>query len=176
MIGPRSFAFSSSARITGIGTPLSGRLLLYDATLLEFREFKLRKDPECPVCGESPSVTELIDYEGFCGVPAVEQDPLPELTAAELHTRLRDGDELLLLDVREPKEFETARIEGARLIPLGELEARLGELAEWKDRPVVTQCKTGSRSAKAGELLRRAGFQDVTPEGLARLTMRYYVT
>jgi molybdopterin/thiamine biosynthesis adenylyltransferase/rhodanese-related sulfurtransferase len=146
--------------ITGIGTPLTGRLLLYDATALEFREFSLRKDPECPVCGEAPSVTELIDYEGFCGMPAVEGPVrrLPSLQAVELHQLRGAGDEFLLLDVRDPDEFERARIGGSTLIPLAELEQRIGELHDWKDRPIVVHCHHGPRSERACELLIARGF------------------
>ena len=149
--------------ITGIGTPLTGRLLLYDATELEFREFSLRKDPECPVCGESPSVTELIDYEGFCGMPAVEGQArdLPRLQAFELQHRRDAGDPLMLVDVRDPDEFERARIGGATLIPLAELEARLAELDDWRDRPVVVHCHHGPRSERACELLLERGFVQV---------------
>jgi molybdopterin/thiamine biosynthesis adenylyltransferase/rhodanese-related sulfurtransferase len=146
--------------ITEIGTPLTGRLLLYDAMALEFREFSLRKDPECPVCGEEPSVTELIDYEGFCGMPAVEGPArkLPSLQAVELHQRRGAGDPFLLLDVRDPDEFERAHIGGSTLIPLSELEQRIAELDDWKDRPVVVHCHHGPRSERACELLIARGF------------------
>ncbi|MGH0031393.1 MAG: molybdopterin-synthase adenylyltransferase MoeB [Myxococcota bacterium] len=147
---------------TGLGEPLYGRLLQYDALRMEFNEFRVRKDPECPVCGESPTVTGLIDYEGFCGVPAVEAEASPEASAAEVKARLDAGHDLLLLDVREADEVETARIEGSRWLPLGEVEARSAELADWKERPVVVYCHHGGRSARACALLRDAGFSDVT--------------
>lgn len=149
--------------LTGLGEPLIGRLLQYDALAMEFQEFRLRKDPECPVCGASPSVTELIDYEGFCGMPAHDRAvaPVRERSAAEVAAMRARGDEFLLIDVREPREWETARIEGARLVPLGTLEASLDALAAWKERPVVVHCHKGGRSAKACQTLAAAGFRDV---------------
>jgi adenylyltransferase/sulfurtransferase len=148
--------------LTGIGEPLYGRLIQYDALQMEFNEFRLKKDPECPVCGESPTVTALMDYAGFCGVPAVEaSDPVDEISAADVNTQRERGDDLLLLDVREPDEYATAHIGGAVLVPLGELEQRLGELAQWQQRRVVVVCKTGARSARACELLRSHGFAEV---------------
>ncbi len=147
--------------LTGIGDPLYGRLLRYDALRMEFDEFKLKKDSGCPVCGSQPTVTELIDYVGFCGMPAVEGLEVPEVAAAEVRDALDRGDEFLLLDVREPDEVATARIEGSRELPLGELEARMDELASWRQRRVVVHCHTGARSARACEALRAAGFRDV---------------
>ncbi len=144
---------------TGIGEPLYGRLLQYDALKMEFAEFRLKKDPSCPVCGEQPTVTELIDYEGFCGVGAEEGPAVTERTAAEVDAMRRGGEEFLLLDVREPAEYETARIEGSLLIPLGEIEARIGELEAWRDRLVVVHCHHGGRSAQACELLKAQGFE-----------------
>ncbi len=149
--------------LTGIGRALTGRLLLYDASELEFREFKLSKDPECPVCGESPTVTELIDYEGFCGMPAAEgkERSAPSVQAFELQQRRERGDEFLLLDVRDPDEFERARIEGSVLIPLSELDVRTSEIDSWKDRPVVIHCHHGPRSRTACETLVGRGFTQV---------------
>jgi adenylyltransferase/sulfurtransferase len=157
--------------LLGRGTSLIGRLLIYDAMEMEFNEFKLAKDPDCPVCGDSPTVTELIDYEGFCGVPSREGDAggaeggLEEATALiradQLAGRRRRGEELLLLDVRDRDEYERARIEGSVLVPLAELAERLEELAEWRERPVVVHCHHGPRSARACRLLREAGFQRV---------------
>jgi adenylyltransferase/sulfurtransferase len=147
--------------LTGIGEPLLGRLLRYDALRMEFSEFRLQKDPDCPVCGLQPSVTELIDYEGFCGVPAMEEVKVKEVSAAEVHGARERGEDFLLLDVREPREWEAARIEGARLLPLGELEGRLRELAEWRDRRVVVHCHHGGRSARACEILLESGFREV---------------
>jgi rhodanese-related sulfurtransferase len=107
-------------------------------------------------------VTELVDYEGFCGVQRPgEATAVKEVSAAEVKERTEKGQSFLLLDVRQPSEWETARIEGARLVPLGELEARIAELADWKDRPVVVHCHHGGRSAKACQILAQAGFTDV---------------
>jgi len=147
--------------LAGIGEPLYGRLLRYDALRMDFAEFRLKKDTDCPVCGVQPSVTGLIDYEGFCGVPAAEEATLQEVSAAEVQAARERGDELLLLDVREPSEWETARIEGAQLLPLGELEARLSELDDWRERRVVIHCHHGGRSAHACGVLQAAGFGDV---------------
>ena len=149
--------------LTGIGEPLIGRLLQYDALRMEFTEFRIKKDPACPVCGEAPTVTELIDYEGFCGVPSSSETEVPmrETTPAEVQARREAGADLLLLDVREVEEHRTARIEGAELIPLGTLEAELGQLKDWKQRPVVVLCHHGGRSAMACQLLRASGFEQV---------------
>jgi molybdopterin/thiamine biosynthesis adenylyltransferase/rhodanese-related sulfurtransferase len=146
--------------ILGIGEPLIGRLLLYDALGMSFREMKLRKDPNCPVCGENPTVTELIDYQEFCGIPqqAAQAGEVPEITVQELEGRLENGNRVSVLDVREPHEYEVANI-GARLIPLNELPERLVELD--RDEPLAVHCKTGGRSARAVKLLRNAGFQNV---------------
>jgi len=148
--------------VTGVGEPLIGRLLQYSALDMTFSEFQLRKDPACPVCGESPSVTELIDYEQLCAPrPEEAEAPVPETSAVEVAARRAAGAELLLLDVREAHEREIARIEGSTWIPLGELERRAGELADWKERPIVVHCKTGGRSARACRILADLGFRDV---------------
>jgi sulfur-carrier protein adenylyltransferase/sulfurtransferase len=148
--------------ILGIGEPLIGRLLLYDALGMRFREMKLRKDPSCPVCGENPTVTELIDYQEFCGIPQAQAqeaaDEVPEITVKELKEKLDNGGGVSVLDVREPYEYEVANI-GARLIPLDELPERLIELD--KDAPLAVHCRTGARSARAVKLLQGAGFQNV---------------
>jgi molybdopterin/thiamine biosynthesis adenylyltransferase/rhodanese-related sulfurtransferase len=145
--------------ILGIGEPLIGRLLLYDALAMRFREMTLRKDPNCLVCGENPTVTELIDYQEFCGIPRARQaDEVPEITVGELKERLDNGRDVSVLDVREPHEYEVANI-GARLIPLGELPERLVELD--RDETFAVHCKTGGRSARAVRLLKEAGFQNV---------------
>ncbi len=146
--------------ILGIEGSLINRLLLFDALQMKFREFKLRKDPKCPVCGEQPTVKELIDYEEFCGIvpqpqPAVAET-LEEITATELHERLSRGDKLQIIDVREPHEFEIARIAGTRLIPLGHVVNRMNEIDPSFE--TVVHCKGGVRSAKAIEALQRAGF------------------
>ncbi len=148
--------------ILGIGEPLIGRLLLYDALGMSFREMKLRKDPSCPVCGENPTVTELIDYQEFCGIPQAnaqaQADEVPEITVSELKRKMDSGEGINVLDVREPHEYEVANI-GVRLIPLGELPERLVELDQ--NETFALHCKTGGRSARAVKLLQDAGFQNV---------------
>ena len=147
--------------ILGIGEPLIGRLLLYDALGMRFREMKLRKNPQCPICGENRTIHELIDYEEFCGIPqaraAEEENEVPEITVQELKEKLDRG-EISVLDVREPHEYAVANI-GAPLIPLGELPERLAELD--RNRPLAVHCKSGARSARAVKLLRDAGFENV---------------
>jgi len=149
----------------GIGEPLIGRFLIYDALKMKFRELKLRKDPECPVCGTNPTVTKLIDYEQFCGI-----HPAPvaaagsagnswEITPVELKQKLDAGETPFILDVREPNEYQINRIAGSILIPLGELPRRYQELP--RDRDIVAQCKIGGRSAKAMEYLQSVGFTRV---------------
>jgi adenylyltransferase/sulfurtransferase len=149
--------------LTGLGDSLVGRLLHYDALEMRFVEFALAKDPDCPACSERPTLTELIDYEAFCGVGRTgETDAmLKEITAQEVHALRERGDELLLVDVREPVEHATAKIEGAKLLPLGQLEARIGELAEWKSKHVVIHCHHGGRSARACQVLQQHGFSNV---------------
>jgi len=149
--------------VTGAGDPLYGRLLQYDALRMEFHEFRVKKDPGCPVCGVQPTVTELIDYHGFCGLPRPEEggEAAARVSASELRARLDRGEDLLLLDVREPHEVETACIESSLRVPLAELEARLGELSAWKERTVVVHCHHGPRSERACALLRAHGFRRV---------------
>ena len=133
--------------------------MIYDALRMRFRELKLRKDPECPVCGENPTVTELIDYEQFCGiVPAATTDTQAsdDTTVEELKGRLDRQDGVFVLDVREPQEYQICRIPDSTLIPLGDLPQRLTELEGHDD--MVVHCKSGVRSAKAVKLLREAGF------------------
>jgi adenylyltransferase/sulfurtransferase len=146
------------------GEPLINRLLLFDAWKMRFRELKLRKDPQCPVCGVNPTIKELIDYEEFCGLRPPEASttaqaaqPLEEITATRFKERLDSGDELQIIDVREPNEFEIARIHGSRLIPLKDVVGRMSEIDE--TRETVVHCKGGVRSAKAIAALREAGFQ-----------------
>jgi adenylyltransferase/sulfurtransferase len=148
--------------ISRVGEPLYGRLIQYDALRMEFNEFRLRKDPKCPVCGDQPSVTELIDYQGFCGITVESGVEVAELSAVAVQSMQARGDDLLLLDVRDADEFMRARIEGSTLIPSGELENRLAEIRDWKERPVVVHCHHGGRSAKACRLLGGAGFMRVT--------------
>jgi molybdopterin/thiamine biosynthesis adenylyltransferase/rhodanese-related sulfurtransferase/molybdopterin converting factor small subunit len=146
--------------IIGAGDSLVGRLVLFDALKLRFRELKLRKDPSCPICGENPTIHELIDYEAFCGIGAAPAYQGPEVLVEALREEREDkGDELILIDVREPHEWEIAHIEGAQLIPLGQLPDRLGELDGHAE--IVTYCHKGARSMKALEILRGAGFGKV---------------
>lgn len=156
--------------LTGIGEPLVGRFMIYDALRMKFRELKLRKDPDCPVCGTHPTVTKLIDYEEFCGLrPSVEaeaqaavtasQSSQTEITAVELKQRLDRGDKLVIVDVREPNEYQINRIPGSQLIPLGEIPRRYAELDP--EEEIVVQCKMGGRSAKAADYLRTVGFKRV---------------
>src|ERR1041385_4705995 len=153
--------------ITGIGEPLIGRFLIFDALKMKFRELKLRKDPECPVCGTHPTVTKLIDYEQFCGIrpepAAAQQAGAPvhewETTSVDLKKQLDAGDDVLILVVREPNEYQICKIPGSVLIPLGELPRRYAELPQDKD--IVAHCKMGGRSAKATDFLRSVGFNRV---------------
>lgn len=150
--------------ILGIGTPLIGRLLLYNALDMSFEFVKLKKNPHCKVCGPEPEITELIDYFEFCGVPGLDHDAEGsagadwDITARELAERLKH-DRLVLLDVREPHELEISALPGAVNIPLGELAARLSELDSAQE--MVVFCKAGTRSARALELLVSAGFRKV---------------
>ncbi len=150
--------------LTGIGTSLQGRLLHYDALEMSFREFKLQKDPACPICGEKPEIKALIDYEGFCGMPAREgpgAGEVPVCSAAELARRRAAGEDILLVDVRNADELDVARIEGSLWIPLPELEARVGELLPSRSKRVVVHCHHGGRSEKAVRLLLARGFPNV---------------
>lgn len=140
--------------ITGIGQPLLGKLLHVDTLGLRFRTFTLRRDPECPVCGENPTITEPIDYEGFCGIKP--EPKVKTISVRELHALRQQGDKHFLLDVREPDEHAIARIEGSVLIPLGEVAARAAELP--RDLPLYVHCKLGGRSAKAVAALEELGF------------------
>ena len=148
--------------ITGIGEPLVGRFLIYDALRMKFRELKLRKDPDCPVCGTHPTVTKLIDYEQFCGIHPAAPEPITvntatEITSLELKQRLDRGDKVTILDVREPNEYQINRIAGSMLMPLGDVPRRYAELDP--DTDMVVHCKMGGRSAKAVEFLRSVGFK-----------------
>jgi adenylyltransferase/sulfurtransferase len=145
--------------IIGRGAPLIGRLLLFDALRLKFRELKLERDPNCPVCGRNPTITSLIDYEAFCGVTAEPAYEGAEITALDLKEEIDSGKAIVLLDVREPHEFEITALEGAQLIPSGELPARLGELDDHAE--IVAYCHHGPRSLRALEIMRAAGFSKV---------------
>jgi adenylyltransferase/sulfurtransferase len=152
--------------LLGVGEPMVGRLLLLDALRMRFREMKLRKDPECPACGERPTIRELIDYEAFCGVPQANgteahmtnESEIPEITPAELKQRLDRGERLTIIDVREPHEWDICNLEdhGSRLIPLGQIEERAGEIDPTDE--IVLQCRSGARSAKALAALRGRGY------------------
>src|ERR1700722_2377533 len=148
--------------IIGKGESLIGRLLLFDALAMRFRELKLRKNPDCPMCGVRPTITKLIDYAEFCGVRGEEapapQTSVPEITPRELKIRLDRGDDLYILDVREPHEYQICNL-GGHLIPLGDLSKRASELDS--SREIVAHCRSGKRSAEAVEFLQRAGFRKV---------------
>jgi adenylyltransferase/sulfurtransferase len=164
--------------ILGIGESLAGRLLLVDALTMKFRTLKLRKNPDCPVCGTHPTVTALIDYDQFCGIEKPKSvgplevaqnkavadapvvDGIPQISVQELKRRLDAKQDVFVLDVREPHEVKIVNI-GAPLIPLGDLPKRIDELAAQKDREIVVHCKSGGRSQKAAQFLKSAGFQHV---------------
>ncbi len=153
--------------IIGQGETLMGRLLLFDALKMKFKELKLRRNPECPICGDNPTIKELIDYDQFCGItpPAQEEKTATmdnwEITATQLKARLDNGDKITIVDVREINEWQIANLEnhGATLIPLGEFQARFSELNP--DEDIVVHCKMGGRSAKAYEILKNAGFTKI---------------
>jgi sulfur-carrier protein adenylyltransferase/sulfurtransferase len=157
--------------LLGRGRPLIGRLLLYDALQMSFREFKVRRNPDCPVCGDRPTVTKLIDYEQFCGVRGAELaskeaaamgtngQSAGEIAPEELKRRLDAGEEVFILDVRNPPEYEICRIKGSTLIPLPSLPQRLDELD--RSRELVVHCKSGMRSQQAIGILRQAGFTNL---------------
>ncbi len=148
--------------ILGTGQPLAGRLLLFDALGMRFRELRLRKNPACPVCGEHRTIHELIDYEEFCGIRGEEVAPvttgIPEIAPSELKSRLDQGDEIFILDVREPHEYQICNLQG-HLIPLGELPQRVNELDS--SREIVAHCRSGKRSADAVQFLLQAGFRKI---------------
>ena len=148
--------------ILGIGETLKNRLLLYDALNMRFRELKLRRDRNCPVCGDHPTVTKLIDYQEFCGMkpPVAQEAPTSGvIDVVEVKQKLDRGDDFTLIDVREPHEYQIAKIPGSILIPLGQLPNRLQELD--KNADIVAHCKSGGRSQKAVDLLKQSGFQNV---------------
>jgi adenylyltransferase/sulfurtransferase len=150
--------------IIGAGEPLVGRFLIFDALRMRFRELKLRKDPDCPVCGTHPTVTRLIDYDQFCGVGPAAPEPAAvnnatEITSVDLKARLDRGDRITIVDVREPHEYQINRIAGSILIPLGDVPKRYVELDSSEE--IVVQCKVGARSAKAADFLRSVGFRKV---------------
>jgi len=148
--------------ILGIGDSLIGRLLLYDALDMSFFTVKLKKNPDCKICGKNPEITELIDYEDFCGVPAHGHDAGSagenwDITAEDLAVKIKEGGEIRLIDVREPHEQEISNLEGSELIPLGQFASRLSELDSAEE--IVLYCKSGTRSTRALEILVSAGFK-----------------
>jgi len=150
--------------ILGIGEPMIGRLMLYNALDMSFEFVKLRKNPRCKICGPEPEITQLIDYEAFCGVPGHDHEEGTvgsgwDITALELAEQIKNNKPVHLLDVREPHELEISRIDAAQLIPLGQLASRLSELDTAQE--MVVFCKAGTRSARALELLLSAGFRKV---------------
>ncbi|OGW82396.1 MAG: molybdenum cofactor biosynthesis protein MoeB [Omnitrophica bacterium RIFCSPHIGHO2_02_FULL_51_18] len=152
--------------LLGKGDLLIGRLLLYDALKMNFREVKFRRNPKCPVCGDNPTLKELIDYDAFCGVSRGQEDKnneakmgLPEISAKELKAKMDREEKFVLIDVREPNEFEINKIPGAKLIPLGTLPERVSELDSADE--IVIHCHFGGRSAKACELLQKIGYKKV---------------
>jgi len=152
--------------ILGIGSPLIGRMLLFDGLQMNVRTLKLRRDPQCPVCGDDPRITELLDYDSICGMPAEAKEPESNLAQSsgphadisvdELFERRKGENPPLVLDVREPQELEICMLEGAVHIPLGQLEVRVAELDP--RRETVLLCHHGIRSAHAAAYLRRTGF------------------
>ena len=150
--------------ILGIGEPLIGRLLLFDALDMSFQTVKVHKNPGCRICGENPEISELIDYEDFCGMPAHDHDAGSagkdwDITAGDLAAQLNEGVDLRLIDVREPHEQEISNLDGSKLIPLGEFASRLSELDSAQE--IVIYCKSGTRSTRALEILVSAGFKKV---------------
>jgi adenylyltransferase/sulfurtransferase len=146
--------------IAGIGEPLIGRLMLYDALAMRFRELKLRRNPDCPVCGDNPTVTELIDYEQFCGImPEPARADSYEITPIEVADWLKREDAPFLLDVREPNEWDIGHLPGATRISVNELQGRMNELDT--AREMVVYCRSGARSGRAVDMLRAAGFRKV---------------
>lgn len=142
--------------LLGRGEPLIGRLLLFNATDTSFTELKIRKNPKCPVCGTSPTVTELMDYEQFCGVKKDAATDVHDISPLELKAQIDRGRKIVLLDVREPFEYQICHLDGAKLIPLGVLPQRMSELDSADE--IVVYCHVGSRSAEAAEFLMGAGF------------------
>ena len=149
--------------ITGIGKPLVGRLMVYDALQMTFRELKVRKDPNCPVCSENPSITELVDYEQFCGLnrgqASQAQSSIDEISVEDLKSKLGQEKDFILIDVREPFEHQIAHIPDAKLIPLGKIESQIKDLESYKEKVIVAHCHHGGRSRKALEILASKGFK-----------------
>jgi len=154
--------------LTGIGDPLVGRLMIYDALETSYRELQVRKDPECAVCGKNPTVTELIDYEAFCGTISAEAAEAARdstISVRQLAGMIERGDDFLLVDVREPHEYEIVSIPGSVLIPKGEIISGAALAGLPQDRPIVLHCKSGARSAECLAVLKSAGFADAVHVG-----------
>jgi len=154
--------------ITGIGEPLVGRLMIYDALDMTYRQVKVRKDPECPVCGKNPTITELIDYEEFCGTVSEEAQKAAAgstITATELKDMLDRDENIFLIDVREPNEYEIVSIPGATLIPKGEFLSGAALEQMPQDKRIVLHCKSGQRSAEVLAVIKDAGFSDAVHVG-----------
>ncbi len=149
--------------ILGIGRPLSGRLMLYDALEQSWRTLKVKKNPACPVCSENPTITKPIDYDEFCGLKEKPVSTIPEISVQDLKAKIDKKDKFVLLDVREPHEYEIAKIPGSTLIPLGKLPERFGELD--KGAKLIVHCKMGGRSAKACQFLREKGYDATNVTG-----------
>ena len=154
--------------VAGIGDPLVGRLMIYDALEMSYRSVKINKDPECPVCGKNPTITELIDYDAFCGTVSEEAQAAAAgstITASELNEMLDRGDDIMLIDVREPNEYEIVSIPGAKLIPKGEFLSGAALESLPQDKRIVLHCKSGARSAECLAVLKNAGFADAVHVG-----------
>ena len=159
--------------LAGLGDPLVGRLLMLDALAASYRTVRVRQNPDCPVCGDDPTVTELIDYEAFCGLPSgdgaaasgADDDDVPAVSVRELKARRDAGEAPFVLDVREPYEAEVADLGADRLIPVGDLDERLGEMEDQRGREIVVHCRSGKRSARATRLLRAHGFDAKNLDG-----------
>lgn len=150
--------------ITGAGKPAIGKFVIYNSLDMQFRTLKLHKDPSCPICGTNPTIKALIDYEQFCGMKVEETQTKEvavgkdEISALELKVKMDEKQDFFLLDVREPNEFEIARIPGSTLLPLSQLPNRFHELDKYKGKEIVVHCKGGTRSAKAINFLKQQGF------------------
>jgi sulfur-carrier protein adenylyltransferase/sulfurtransferase len=154
--------------ITGIGDPLVGRLMIYDALEMTYRSVQVRKDPECPVCGKNPTITELIDYEAFCGAVSEEAQEAVQgstITARDLKAMMDAGEDIFVVDVREPNEYEIVSIPGATLIPKGEFVSGAALERLPQDKRIVLHCKSGARSAEALAIVKDAGFSDAVHVG-----------
>ena len=149
--------------ILGIGVPLKGKLMLYDALEQTWRTLKVKKNPACPVCSENPTIKAPIDYEAFCGLKEKQPVTIPEISVKDLKAKLDKKEKFVLLDVREPHEYDVAKIAGSTLIPLGKLPERFGEID--KNAKVIVHCKMGGRSAKAVSFLREKGYDATNVAG-----------